>query len=206
MENSVFMTLTLIYFLALLSPGQDFFLIFKNALAFGYRKAWWSVGGIALGNAFYLIIALIGHEALSRYHRLMQGIEVLSILFLAYVGLALFFAPKPNVEKNRHVTIFDPRKLFLQGLLSALMNPKNILFYSSLLFTIITPQLHIGIKLFYALWMILMLVVWDMGIAWLFGNPKALRLAPYLGGVQKGVGVLLLGFSAHLAYAFVLRF
>lgn len=44
MNSFEFLTLTSVYFLALLSPGQDFFLILKHALSHGYKKAWW--GGV----------------------------------------------------------------------------------------------------------------------------------------------------------------
>jgi len=90
-------------------------------------------------------------------------------------------------------------KLFSQGVFSALLNPKNILFYFSLLFTIIKPETAVHVKLFYAVWMVGMLLVWDMFIALLFGNTKALKFLPYLYWVQKLIGIGLMGFSLHLA-------
>ena len=56
-------------------------------------------------------------------------------------------------------------KLFIQGLFSALLNPKNILFYFSLLFTIIDPKTDVSIKVFYAFWMVALLLMWDMFVA-----------------------------------------
>ena len=59
-----FFTLTSIYTLALLSPGQDFFLIVKHALTHGYKKAWWSCFGIASGNALSITLAyMVSSEA-----------------------------------------------------------------------------------------------------------------------------------------------
>ena len=195
MPSSQLLTLSSIYFLALLSPGQDFFLIIKHALYHGYRKAWWSVLGIASGNALYIALAYMGHEFLAHYPLIVSSIELGGALFLAYLGFLLLFAPKPTLEKTLHVKSKIAFKLFIQGLLSALLNPKNILFYFSLLFTIIEPQTRLHVKIFYALWMVTMLLGWDMFIAFLFGNPKALSYLHWLYPLQKIIGLGLIGFS-----------
>ena len=200
-----FFTLTSIYFLALLSPGQDFFLIIKHALSHGYKKAWWSCLGIASGNALYIALAYIGYEFLSRYRMILSLVEMGGAAFLFYLGCLLFFAPKPRLENTLHVNAKMAFKLFVQGLFSAFLNPKNILFYFSLLFTIIQPETALHVKIFYAAWMIALLLVWDIFVAFLFGNQRALNLLPYLFIVQKVVGVGLIGFSLHLASTWFLN-
>ncbi|ARU49396.1 LysE family translocator [Sulfurospirillum diekertiae] len=197
-----FITLTSIYFLALLSPGQDFFLIIKHALTHGYHKAWWSCLGIASGNALYIALAYMGHAYLSQYPFIVSFIEIGGALFLLYLGCLLLFAPQPSLENSLHVKRQMAFKLFAQGFLSALLNPKNILFYFSLLFTIVKPETALHVKMVYAVWMVTMLLVWDMFVAFLFGNQRALRLLPYLNVLQKIVGIGLIGFSLKLAFTF----
>lgn len=204
MLDAQFLTLTSIYFLALLSPGQDFFLIIKHALSHGYQKAWWSCVGIASGNALYIALAYVGHGLLSDNPFIISFIELGGVAFLFYLGCLLFLAPKPHMDVSVNLKNNMAFKLFVQGLLSALLNPKNILFYFSLLFTIIDPKTALPVKIFYAVWMVGMLLVWDMGVALLFGNQKALKLLPYLGWVQKVIGVGLMGFSLHLALAWII--
>lgn len=200
-----FFTLTSIYVLALLSPGQDFFLIVKHALTHGYKKAWWSCFGIASGNALYITLAYMGHTYLSHYPFIVSFIEIGGFLFLFYLGCLLLFAPKPNMNTSLHVSSKIAIKLFLQGLSSALLNPKNILFYFSILFTIVEPNTALHVKLFYGIWMVGLLVAWDMSVAILFGNPKALKLLPYLYPLQKLIGLGLIGFAGvHLAKRFLL--
>lgn len=196
-----FFTLTSIYFLALLSPGQDFFLIIKHALSHGYKKAWWSCVGIASGNALYIVLAYIGYEFLSHYPMILSCVEIGGAAFLFYLGCLLVFAPKPTLVNSLHVKGKMAFKLFVQGLLSALLNPKNILFYFSLLFTIIQPETVLHVKIFYAVWMVALLLVWDIFVAFVFGNQRALKLFPYLYVVQKVVGAGLIGFSLHLAWS-----
>ncbi|MBP6325086.1 MAG: LysE family transporter, partial [Sulfurospirillum sp.] len=197
-------TLTSIYTLALLSPGQDFFLIVKHALTHGYKKAWWSCFGIASGNALYITLAYMGHTYLSHYPFIVSFIEIGGFLFLFYLGCLLLFAPKPNMNTSLHVSSKMAIKLFLQGLSSALLNPKNILFYFSILFTIVEPNTALHVKLFYGIWMVGLLVIWDMSVAMIFGNAKALKLLPYLYPLQKLIGLGLIGFAGvHLVKHFL---
>lgn len=204
MFEAQFFTLTSIYLLALLSPGQDFFLIVKHSLMHGYQKAWWACFGIASGNALYIMLATIGHNFISHYPHIVSFIEIGGLLFLIYLGCLLLFAPNPNIETSLHVKSKMAIKLFLQGLSSALLNPKNILFYFSILFTIVEPKTALHVKLFYGIWMVGLLVIWDMGIAMIFGNAKALKLLPYLYPLQKLIGLGLVGFAGvHLAKHFL---
>lgn len=199
-----FFTLTSIYVLALLSPGQDFFLIVKHALTHGYKKAWWSCFGIASGNALYITLAYMGHTYLSHYPFIVSFIEIGGFLFLFYLGCLLLFAPKPNMNTSLHVSSKMAIKLFLQGLSSALLNPKNILFYFSILFTIVEPNTALHVKLFYGIWMVGLLVIWNMSVAMIFGNAKALKLLPYLYPLQKLIGLGLIGFAGvHLVKHFL---
>ena len=199
-----FFTLTSIYVLALLSPGQDFFLIVKHALTHGYKKAWWSCFGIASGNALYITLAYMGHTYLSHYPFIVSFIEIGGFLFLFYLGCLLLFAPKPNMNTSLHVSSKIAIKLFLQGFSSALLNPKNILFYFSILFTIVEPNTALHVKLFYGIWMVGLLVIWDMSVAMIFGNAKALKLLPYLYPLQKLIGLGLVGFAGvHLVKHFL---
>ena len=199
-----FFTLTSIYFLALLSPGQDFFLIVKHALTHGYQKAWWSCLGIASGNALYITLAYMGHTYLSLYPFIVSFIEKGGFLFLIYLGCLLLLAPKPSMDSSLHVSTDTTRKLFFEGFSSALLNPKNILFYFSILFTIVEPTTAFHVKNFYGMWMVGLLLAWDMCVAMLFGNQKALTLFPYLYPLQKLIGLGLLGFGTlHLIRRFL---
>lgn len=195
-----FVALTSIYILALLSPGQDFFLILSTALHQGYKKAWWSCIGIAFGNMFYIILAFIGHTLFSK-SILFAYIQIGGALFLIYLGVLLLKAPRTS-ETSIHKTSHVASKLFMQGMLSALLNPKNIIFYFSILFTIIAHDSLLHVKIFYTFWMVGLLLVWDMGIALLFGQHKAKRLLPYLYPLQKGIGSILILFGASEIYSF----
>ena len=189
--SAEFLTLTSIYFLALLSPGQDFFLILRSALQYGYKTAWWNCQGIALGNAFYIVLAYVGHGLLVNYPFIIPLIEFGGALFLMYLGYILINAPKPKLVQNSLDTKPSRYKLLSTGFFSALLNPKNALFYLSILFTIVSFETSLHVRIFYALWMIVLLLVWDMVVALFFGNTKAIKLLPWLYPLQKIIGIFL---------------
>ncbi|WP_277640568.1 LysE family translocator [Wolinella succinogenes] len=193
-----FFTLTTLYLLALLSPGQDFFLILRHALLHGHRSAWWSCLGIALGNGFYIALSFLGHGILGQISWLLPLIESGGALFLIYLGGLLLLSPKPhfNTQEEAPHRPSLASGFFWQGLLSALLNPKNTLFYLSVLFTILPPEITPATRLFYGAWMISLLLFWDMGLAYLLGHPStAARLLPFLHPIQKIVGIALILFG-----------
>ena len=63
----LFIVIAVTHFVALLSPGPDFFLILMTALNSGQRRARYTVFSIVVGNAFILalIFTLLGWLAYS---------------------------------------------------------------------------------------------------------------------------------------------
>lgn len=70
------------HFLALLSPGPDFFLIMQTALRMPMRYALSVCAGIAAANGLYLTIAVLGLEAVRNMHLLMTVLKYLGSGYL----------------------------------------------------------------------------------------------------------------------------
>jgi len=83
----LFIVIAVTHFVALLSPGPDFFLILMTALNSGQRRARYTVFGIVVGNAFILalIFTLLGW--LGHIHAsvliLLRGLGVAYLLYLS---------------------------------------------------------------------------------------------------------------------------
>ncbi|MFP1918016.1 LysE family translocator [Lonsdalea quercina] len=139
-----FPALALAHFMALLSPGPDFFLITAYAMRFRLRGSVGLCVGIASGNALYILLAAL-------------------------------------------------------GLGSALLNPKNMLFYLSLMTTLLGPQATWLQQAMSGTWMVLMVQVWDVSIAMLIARPSLQRrLAGSIHWLERGAGVVLFGLGAYL--------
>ena len=195
----VFLLIAAAHFLALLSPGPDFFLIARSSLAHGWRVASGACLGIALGNGLFILLAFAGTSALRADSPWFLALQLagcgyllyLGVLFIRHAGrseLALAAASAGTASSYRAASM---------GLLSALLNPKNALFYASLAAMLSGPYASAGWKLVYGLWMFCVVLVWDLLIAVLIGNQRVLRrfnrALPWL---ERGSGALLVLLAA----------
>ncbi len=131
---AAFPLLALSHFVALVSPGPDFFLLAGYAIRYRLRGSAGIGPGIALGNAFYIVVAMCGWRLLQDYGLLFRLIEIAGALYLIWIGGHLLRSRKQVLALN--ATRMDCpswRKQFLLGLGSALLNPKNALFYLALM-------------------------------------------------------------------------
>ena len=100
---SAFPALALSHFVALLSPGPDFFLLVGYAIRYRLRGSVGLCLGIAAGNGLYILLAIIGWGILRQAPLLFTAIELLGAAYLLWIGslllrsrpatLALHFAP-----------------------------------------------------------------------------------------------------------------
>ena len=70
-----FLLVATAHFLALLSPGPDFFLILQAALRLPLRYAISVCAGIAAANGVYLIVAVLGLETVREMSGLMTVLQ-----------------------------------------------------------------------------------------------------------------------------------
>ncbi|WP_024953822.1 LysE family translocator [Sulfurospirillum arcachonense] len=195
-----FILLASAHFLALLSPGPDFFIIIQTALKKPLRYAFSVCAGIASANALYLVIAVLGLEVIKEMQGLMIVLKYLGGAYLVYIGIMLLKAKKTDLhveEKSLHVKSLKAE--FVIGFLSGFLNPKNIIFYFSLFTVMVSPQTSLFTKSLYALWMSSLVLFWDIGVALLIGNQKVKqKLSHWIYGIEKVSGVVLTTFGIVL--------
>ena len=191
------------HFLALLSPGPDFFLIIQTALRMPMRYALCVCAGIATANAIYLAIAVLGLEAVRNMHLLMAVLKYLGSGYLIYIGYLLLRAPKRPITQNTEGGILRQQSFIRQfalGFASACLNPKNAIFYLSLFTVMVSTETPLAIRSLYGLWMISIVFIWDMGVAVVIGNIRAKNfLERWIFGLEKLSGLMLLLFGILLS-------
>lgn len=173
---SIFLTVALAHFLALLSPGPDFLLVVKSAVKNKTRIAVGVAVGIALANALYIALCLIGVGAIfSQSVGLMLVLKVAGGLFLTYLGIMALRAKKSDyaflaaqATVNMHTAQPISHSSFLRecmvGFASGILNPKNLLFYLSLFTLVLNNDVAMSFKLALGAWMTLVVLVWDVFI------------------------------------------
>ncbi|HCJ6519612.1 TPA: LysE family transporter, partial [Acinetobacter baumannii] len=94
----VFLVIAFTHFLALLSPGPDFFLILTSLLQKGRRYTYGIVLGITLGNALILAGCLFSFMLLGNLSSILLLIfKWLGALYLAYLSFLCFNAARSTV-------------------------------------------------------------------------------------------------------------
>lgn len=191
-----FLLIAAAHFLALLSPGPDFFLVARSALAHGWRGAMPACIGIALANGVFIVAAFGGVAVLHPGSPLFIAVQLAGCAYLLYLGgLFLRHAGATTLTAAPAAT---PGKAHWRnglgmGFLSAILNPKNALFYASLASVVASRQTGSGSVVLYGLWMVCAVLAWDMAVALAIGNGALRqRFARALPSLERLSGAVLI--------------
>jgi threonine/homoserine/homoserine lactone efflux protein len=199
-----FGTIAIAHFLALISPGPDFFLIVGTSVREGVSRTMGVCFGIAAANGLYILAALTGFAILRNNPLFFGAMKAMGALYLIYLGFMLLKASKLTICRDAASQYNKPNKswsqLFGMGFLSAILNPKNAIFYLSLFTVIVDKNTPQEIQAIYGLWMFCAVLCWDLLIVWSIGsarvkgylNNQTHRIEKASGGTLLILGVILL--------------
>jgi len=135
----------LIYLLAVsglsLTPGPNGLLALTHGAIHGYRKALHTVIGGVTGFVILIALSMFGIGALLQSHP--QALTVLrwgGAAYLLWLGIQLWRAPAMCLTSDAATPDGHTRTLFLQGLISAISNPKVLLFFGAFISQFIDQQ------------------------------------------------------------------
>ena len=193
------------HFLALLSPGPDFFLIVRSAVVNGTRIASGVCAGIALANGIYIGLAIGGVAILNEVSALFALLKWGGCAYLAWLGWQFLRTPQdaPSAEHpDSSKASGSWWKEFRTGFASGILNPKNSLFYASLFslgFDQGTPN---HIQMAFGLWMFAAVLIWDLGVARAAGHPPVVRrFMAHVRKIERATGAILLALAAGIAWS-----
>ena len=143
----------LIYFLAAtglsLSPGPNGLLALTHGALHGRRKAMYTITGGALGFVIVITLSMFGIGAL-----LQTSLVWLTVLkwaggaYLIWLGIQVWRSPPLSLDATGSS---EPRagwSMFQQGALSAITNPKAILFFAAFLPQFLDPHRSLFLQFF----------------------------------------------------------
>jgi threonine/homoserine/homoserine lactone efflux protein len=119
------------------TPGPGVFGSMAKAASEGFKMSLFFIGGLVLGDSILLALALLGLSAVSKLMGSMfLIIKIAGGLYLVYLGIRMFRSSSFNVSSETKKGE-NKWQTCLSGMLLSLGNPKPILFYASVLPTII---------------------------------------------------------------------
>jgi threonine/homoserine/homoserine lactone efflux protein len=199
-----FILLASAHFLALLSPGPDFFLITQASLRLPRKYGIAICAGIAAANFVYLLFAVFGIEIIKEWTPLMVTMKYLGALYLVTLGAMLLKSPLRPIPMKDSPGFLQGQHLgrqFTVGFLSGILNPKNAIFYLSLFTVMVSSTTTLPVRCAYATWMTSIVFFWDALIVVFIGREKIrTNLGKGIFYIEKISGIMLASFGIILSF------
>lgn len=130
-----------------LTPGPNGLLALTHGALHGSRSTLFTIAGGVIGFVVIIALCMFGIGALVE-----SSIVWLTVLkwvggiYLIWLGIRLWRSPPINVAVGHAPGLVNVWGLFRQGLLSAVTNPKGLLFFSALLPQFLDPHRSVAVQ------------------------------------------------------------
>lgn len=138
-----------------LSPGPDMLYTAARSLSQGTKAGYFSTLGIFTGCLFHITAAVLGLSKIIEESLLLFSIiKYAGATYLIYLGVRSLLKKTKRKTGIEELPTMSYRKIFMQGLITNLLNPKVAIFFLSFLPQFINPgSLHIKEQIaFLGLW------------------------------------------------------
>ena len=186
-----------------LSPGPDMIYTAARSLSQGTKAGVFSALGIFTGCLFHIAAATFGlSKIIEESVLLFSIIKYAGAAYLIYLGIRSLINKKKNGTQITSLPSMTNRKIFFQGMLTNILNPKVAIFFLSFLPQFIDPHSsHVKEEIaFLGLWfdlqgtLVLVLVATVTG----FFSQVLQKNAAFWGWQNKITGLILLGLGVKM--------
>ncbi|MCB1559227.1 MAG: LysE family translocator [Alphaproteobacteria bacterium] len=202
------LTLIVVFSVAVISPGPDFVMAVRNSIIFSRRAGIWTAIGFALGVLVHVTYTIFGISAIIAQSVLLFNlIKWAGALYLIYFGIKALQSKgmgKKAVEdatsghlRNNNMSDFQALR---SGFLTNCLNPKATLFFLAIFSQIISPETPVLWQIIYGLTCAIMVFIWFALVA-LILNQGPIRNA-FLKAtkwIDKTCGALLIALGVKVA-------
>ncbi len=188
-----------------LTPGVDTMYILTRSISQGKHAGLASVAGICSGCVVHVFCAAFGLSLiLTTSAKVFTLVKWAGALYLIYLGIKTVFEKhsflNSNSSENESSSLF---KIYKQGVLTNVLNPKVALFFLSFLPQFINPEYTTGPLPFLILGTTFLFTgtIWCLALSWMASSmTNILRTHPSIGvALQKISGLIFIGFGLKLA-------
>lgn len=174
-DISVLISIGLVQLLALISPGPDFLITARTAVARSRLDGVKVALGLATGTVVWASAALLGLNVI--FHAvpiLFLGMKIIGALFLVWIAWQIFrHAAIPIAIGTVESDV--PGNLFIQGFLTKISNPKAVVFYGSIFLAMLPADVPLWMTLSLVAIVVFNNIWWYSAVALFFGSGPVRR-------------------------------
>jgi threonine/homoserine/homoserine lactone efflux protein len=193
---------SLVYALAVASPGPGVAAVVARALGRGMGGAPAFIAGFLVGDLVWFAVAAAGLAVLAHSaYTVFLAIRYLGAAYLLYLAWRLWTAPAQVLETSRATRRERPLRLFLGSLALTLGNPKTMVFFLAVLPTVVELN-RLSAVAFLAMALVIAVVLPAvLGTYTLFAARARSRLSRpgTVRWVQRGTGAVMAGAAIAVA-------
>ncbi len=198
-----FLTIAIVHFLAVASPGPDFAITLRQSISYGRQSGLWTSLGIGLGIFVHVAYCILGLGLLiSKSILAFNLVKYIGALYLIYIGIAAL-RTRPQKELPKAVlakSIPSSYKSFSAGFITNALNPKATLFFLAVFSVTLSATTPVLLKIGYGLWMAFATTVWFSTISIFFSKQSVRNLFQKFGHwFERSMGVILIALGIKLA-------
>jgi len=134
MSLEVYTVFLLATIVVVFSPGPAAITIASQGASNGAKKSLFGVFGVASANVVYFFLSATGIASLIiASNTLFAIIKWIGVLYLLYLGFNALLSKNSVIKVDAKSSQAKLKKLFLQGFIVELANPKALLYFSALI-------------------------------------------------------------------------
>jgi len=201
----VFYTVLIIWGIAVITPGPNFFITVQTALSKKRTSTLFVILGIASGTAIWAIFGILGLTLLIKSApAIYYIIKIAGGCYLIYLGIKLFITKEKNKNGfSGQNSSIGSLQSFRQGLFTNLSNPKTAFFITSLFASLPSSfSSHFIIGVSCVLEMFIISFLWYGFVAAIFSHVYFRnRYAKMKSYINKFSGVIFTGFGLKIVFS-----
>jgi threonine/homoserine/homoserine lactone efflux protein len=188
-----------------LTPGNDVLYVASRSISYGIKAGIVSALGIFTGCFVHILAAVLGLSIIiSKSAYLFQLIKYAGAAYLVYLGIRALLSKQAVDPKNQKKGDADYFKLYKQGMLTNILNPKVAIFFLSFLPQFINPASpYLKVQLFtLGAWFDIQGTIVLILMACLLGKTKDFfSNNPKVWAIQEKItGFVLIGMGIKIAF------
>lgn len=166
---SVLFQVFVLHWIALLSPGANVVLVTHLAGTTGRRLAFFAALGISMATFVWSSSALLGLAVVVlRFPLVGVSIQILGVMYLAYIGLKIFRSRANGARPQLSVT--TTAQAFGLGFSTNILNPKSAVFFASIFVSILPSGFSAVVGLSALAVVMLNVLAWHFFLAYFFST------------------------------------